>query len=253
LIQLYVIPGLEYSGICWLWVQELTSHEDTSWSDDAAGGAAVAGRHLPSSTVRGRRGWRSVLDDLKEKISLSFKILNELHSWFSELLISSWTEDVRIVLWWIRRVTIEAENVGKSIIKFGEWMGIWRFVWITFGCHCWRNQWGKIFLLLRSVVAPWNANIQIFGAGWREEEMLTARGEGKKEPETCRLLLISRERESRVSVLRLFFFFSSSRRVAGGDLVFLLMSAFFGGVGRGLLSRSLSFHERLPAHRNVFK
>jgi hypothetical protein len=30
----------------------------------------------------------------------------------------------------------------------------------------------------------------------------------KKEPETCRLLLISRERESRVSVLRLFFFFT---------------------------------------------
>ena len=44
----------------------------------------------------------------------------------------------------------------------------------------------KIFLLLRSVVAPWNTNIQIFGAG-QKEEMLTARGEKKKNqrPAVC--------------------------------------------------------------------
>ena len=159
--------------------------------------------------------------------------------------------DVREVLWWIRRVTIEAENVEKSIIKFGEWMGIWRFVWIPFKCHCWRNQWKrrKYFscfapLLLRE--------IQIFKfLAPAKKKKCSRPGEKKKEPETCRLLLISRERESRVSVLRLFFFFLHGgwREVI---LCFFWCRLFFFG-GRGLLSRSLSFHERLPAHRNVFK
>ena len=134
--------------------------------------------------------------------------------------------DVREVLWWIRRVTIEAENVEKSIIKFGEWMGIWRFVWIPFKCHCWRNQWKrrKYFscfapLLLRE--------IQIFKfLAPAKKKKCSRPGEKKKRTRDLPFAIdfpwawVPRE-----CVTTLFLF--SSRRVAGGDLVFLLMSAFF--------------------------
>ena len=82
----------------------------------------------------------------------------------------------------------------------------------------------KIFLLLRSVVAPWNTNIQIFGAG-QKEEMLTARGGKKRTRDLPFAIDFPWAWVPRECVTTLFLF--SSRRVAGGDLVFLLMSAFF--------------------------